>query len=97
MSLYTDGLTTKPLTFLIWKNLCGQYVHHYTYISCVATECRQFDLKFTKGNTIVKPEKLKYFQKKHAQRKIETRGPVFDSMVEKIYDLVRKYLQLYPE
>ena len=57
----------------------------------------QFDLKFTKGNTVVMPEKLKFLQKKHAQKSIEERGPMFDSMVQEIATLIEEYLQLYPE
>ena len=43
------------------------------------------------------PEKLSYLQKKHAQRYIEKRGPMFDSIVEDIIKLTQEYLQLYPE
>ena len=43
------------------------------------------------------PEKLKYLQKKHAQRYIEERGPMFDYIVEDIVKLTQEYLQLYPE
>lgn len=43
------------------------------------------------------PEKLKYLQKKHAQRYIEERGPMFNSIIEDVTKLIQEYLQLYPE
>ena len=43
------------------------------------------------------PEKLKFLQKKHAQRYIEERGPMFQSMVQDVSRLVQEYSQLYPE
>ena len=43
------------------------------------------------------PEKLKYLQKKHAQRYIEERGPMFNSIVQDVIKLTQEYLELYPE
>ncbi|KAL8786196.1 MAG: hypothetical protein Q9195_008315 [Heterodermia aff. obscurata] len=56
-----------------------------------------FDLKFTKGNTIVTPQKLIYFQKKYALERIEERAATFDSMVEDVFAVAQKYLELHPE
>ena len=43
------------------------------------------------------PEKLKYFQKRHAQRYIEERGPRLNPIIQDILKVIQEYLQLYPE
>merc|ERR1711939_597334 len=40
-----------------------------------------FDLKITKGNTIVSFNKLEYLQIRHARRRIQAKGPEFEQMV----------------
>ncbi|KAK5204840.1 Glutamate--tRNA ligase mitochondrial [Exophiala xenobiotica] len=40
-----------------------------------------FDLKITKGNTIVSFNKLEYLQVRHARRRIQAKGPQFEQMV----------------
>ncbi|KAL6249036.1 Glutamate--tRNA ligase mitochondrial [Rhinocladiella similis] len=40
-----------------------------------------FDLKITKGNTIVSFNKLEYLQIRHARRRIQSRGTAFEQMV----------------
>ncbi|KAL9578617.1 MAG: hypothetical protein Q9212_005602 [Teloschistes hypoglaucus] len=42
-----------------------------------------FNLKFTKGNTIVQPHKLKYLQKKFARKYIDDGGAEFEDIVDK--------------
>lgn len=44
----------------------------------------QFDLKITRGNTVVAFEKLWFLQKAHAQRFAATDGPEFNDMVRRV-------------
>ncbi|WEW61248.1 Glutamate--tRNA ligase mitochondrial [Emydomyces testavorans] len=46
-----------------------------------------FDLKLTKGNTIVSFEKMWFLQKAHAERYAATGGPQFDDIVRQVSDL----------
>jgi glutamyl-tRNA synthetase len=50
----------------------------------------QFNLKITRGNTVVAFEKLWFLQKAHAQRFASTGGPVFDEMVTKVSQAVEE-------
>ncbi|KAI4101649.1 MAG: hypothetical protein L6R37_004835 [Teloschistes peruensis] len=45
-----------------------------------------FNLKFTKGNTIVQPHKLIYLQKKYARKYIGEGGKEFEAIVDKILE-----------
>ncbi|PKY05547.1 mitochondrial glutamyl-tRNA synthetase [Aspergillus campestris IBT 28561] len=47
-----------------------------------------FNLKITRGNTVVAFEKLWFLQKAHAQRFAATGGPEFDAMVSKVSQVV---------
>ncbi|GFF83635.1 glutamate--tRNA ligase, mitochondrial [Aspergillus udagawae] len=49
-----------------------------------------FNLKITRGNTVVAFEKLWFLQKAHAQRFAATGGPVFDEMVAKVSQAVKE-------
>ncbi|GFF47830.1 glutamate--tRNA ligase, mitochondrial [Aspergillus lentulus] len=49
-----------------------------------------FNLKITRGNTVVAFEKLWFLQKAHAQRFAATGGPVFDEMVAKVSQAVEE-------
>lgn len=48
------------------------------------SNANQFNLKITRGNTVVAFEKLWFLQKAHAQRFAATGGPEFDEMVSKV-------------
>jgi glutamyl-tRNA synthetase len=50
----------------------------------------KFNLKITRGNTVVAFEKLWFLQKAHAQRFASTGGPVFDEMVTKVSQAVEE-------
>ncbi|KAI9816852.1 MAG: Glutamate--tRNA ligase mitochondrial [Pycnora praestabilis] len=52
----------------------------------------KFDLRFTRGNTIVTFEKLWFLQKAHAQRYAEQGGAEFAQMVDSIAKLVEGHL-----
>ncbi|EAW19194.1 glutamate--tRNA ligase MSE1 [Aspergillus fischeri NRRL 181] len=51
---------------------------------------RLFNLKITRGNTVVAFEKLWFLQKAHAQRFAATGGPAFDEMVTKVSQAVEE-------
>ena len=55
---------------------------------------RNFDLKFTKGNTMVQPAKLKYLQKKYAQKYIDEDCAKFESMIDRVYAVAEERLRL---
>lgn len=48
----------------------------------------QFNLKITRGNTVVAFEKLWFLQKAHAQRFAATGGPQFDEIVNRVCTVV---------
>lgn len=48
------------------------------------TNHQQFNLKITRGNTVVAFEKLWFLQKAHAQRFAASGGPEFDEMVNRV-------------
>ncbi|PYH90273.1 glutamyl-tRNA synthetase [Aspergillus ellipticus CBS 707.79] len=53
-----------------------------------------FNLKFTKGNTVVAFEKLWFLQKEHASRFAKTPGPAYHEMLTKVIQAVK---DTYPE
>lgn len=55
---------------------------------------QNFDLKFTKGNTMVQPTKLIYLQKKYAKKYVEEGGAVFKSMVDRVYEIAEERIHL---
>ncbi|KAL9599736.1 MAG: hypothetical protein Q9219_003619 [cf. Caloplaca sp. 3 TL-2023] len=44
-----------------------------------------FDLKFTKGNTVVEPHKLMYLQKKYAAMYADENGPQFEALIDNVF------------
>jgi glutamyl-tRNA synthetase len=62
----------------------------FTFLyKCLLTSF-QFNLKITRGNTIVAFEKLWFLQKAHAQRFAATGGPEFDEMVNRVCNDVKE-------
>ncbi len=51
----------------------------------------KFDMRFTKGNTIVTFGKLWHLQKNFAQRYAEQGGAELDSIVDRLHSLVARY------
>ncbi|KAL8872664.1 MAG: hypothetical protein Q9174_001740 [Haloplaca sp. 1 TL-2023] len=49
-----------------------------------------FDMKFTKGNTVVEHHKLAYFQKKYAAKYIEQGGPEFEAIVDRTFKAINQ-------
>ncbi|KAL8798820.1 MAG: hypothetical protein Q9182_006364 [Xanthomendoza sp. 2 TL-2023] len=60
----------------------------------------QFDLKFTKGNTIVQPHKLEYLQKKYAAKYADEGSPQFEARINAVFEAVEQELKVpswFPE
>ncbi|KAL8944736.1 MAG: hypothetical protein Q9216_000305 [Gyalolechia sp. 2 TL-2023] len=49
-----------------------------------------FDLRFTKGNTVVEPHKLMYLQKKYAANLANANGPEFETLVDRVFKEVQQ-------
>lgn len=62
-----------------------------------SVDIRQFDLKFTKGNTIAAPNKLLHLQKRYAQKYVEEEGKEYLAMIDRILAVVEQHLQARPE
>lgn len=50
----------------------------------------QFNLKITRGNTVVAFEKLWFLQKAHAQRAAMNNSPTFEDMISRVSKLVQE-------
>ena len=57
----------------------------------------KFNLKFTKGNTIINPGKLQFFQKKYAEKYTTTRSTMFEFMVQKVLAIAKQKDQAHPQ
>jgi glutamyl-tRNA synthetase len=57
---------------------------------------RQFDLKFTKGNTIASPLKLFHLQRRYAEKYVKEGGKEYESMIDRLHTVVAKHLAEYP-
>ncbi|KAK0507848.1 hypothetical protein JMJ35_009737 [Cladonia borealis] len=55
-----------------------------------------FDLKFTKGNTIASPTKLFHLQRRYAEKYVSERGKEYDSMIERLEEEAEQYLKERP-
>lgn len=51
-----------------------------------------FDLKFTKGDTVVQPTKLGFLQKQHATKYISEGGPHFEIIVDQVLEIAKASL-----
>lgn len=59
---------------------------------------QNFDLKFTKGNTIAAPNKLFHLQKQYAQQYAEKEeGEEYLAMIDKVLAVAEEHLQAHPE
>lgn len=56
-----------------------------------------FDLKFTKGNSVVMPEKLGFLQKKYAEKYVSEDGVMLKSMIQRVLAFAEKSLQEHPQ
>lgn len=67
---------------MIWSRTSGFPVPNE--IRNFVTDLQQFDLKFTKGNTVIVPTKLGYLQRRYAEKYAEEGGSMFENMVQRV-------------
>ena len=72
------------------------YAEPWGVVSQVFTNICQFDLKFTKGNTIAAPNKLIHLQKRYAQKYVEEEGNEYLAMIDRVFAVVEQHLQAHP-
>lgn len=60
------------------------------FFVCSPLTVRKFDLKFTKGNTVVEPHKLMYLQKKYAAKYADENGPQFRALVDRLFEEIQQ-------
>lgn len=80
----SDVLSLKELEQIVCSSLtsrkCTGFIANYV----------QFNLKITRGNTVVAFEKLWFLQKAHAQQFAANGGPEFDEMVKRVSSVVEE-------
>ena len=92
LSNYRDALGVYPdalvnfAALLGWSHQLGNDVMNLAELEMV------FDLKITKGNTVVSLGKLHYLQKQHAKRYIREGGEMFERMVQDTVSAVQVYV-----
>ncbi|KAL9043760.1 MAG: hypothetical protein Q9214_003064 [Letrouitia sp. 1 TL-2023] len=85
-----------PETLLNYLVLYGWSHTRHSDFFTLPDLIEEFDLKFTKGNTIVQPHKLLFLQKKYSEKIAAEGGPRFDSVVDQIFQHVQRELQKKP-
>lgn len=73
-----------PEALLNFAALLGWSHQKKSDVMDLATLTSLFDLKITKGNTIVSFDKLNYLQEHHARRRIEAGGPEFEQIIRDV-------------
>ncbi|KAL8821275.1 MAG: hypothetical protein Q9223_000648 [Gallowayella weberi] len=86
-----DGILPEAL--LNYVALYGWSHTHKSDVLTLSDLIASFDLKFTKGNTIVQPHKLMYLQKKYAAKYAEEDGPQFEALVNGVFEAVEQELK----
>ena len=76
-----------PVTLLNYAALFGWSHSAKSDVLNLEELIEQFDLKFTKGDTVVQPTKLGFLQKQHATRYISEDGPHLESIVTQVLDV----------
>lgn len=56
----------------------------------------QFDLRFTKGNSVIMPEKLGFLQRKYTEKYIREGGCKFDSMIGQVCAVAEQETRDHP-
>ncbi|CAO1599154.1 Glutamate--tRNA ligase mitochondrial [Xanthoria calcicola] len=79
-----------PETLLNYVALYGWSHSHKSDVLSLSDLTASFDLKFTKGNTIVEPHKMMYLQKKYAARYADEGGPQFEALVHRVSEAIQQ-------
>ncbi|KAL8656751.1 MAG: hypothetical protein Q9226_002565 [Calogaya cf. arnoldii] len=77
-----------PEALLNYVALYGWSHNHKSDVLSLSDLIASFDMKFTKGNTIVEPHKLLYLQKKYATKYADEGGPEFEALVERVFEAI---------
>lgn len=92
ISSFRDKRTIFPETLTNFAALLGWSHQQKSDVMDLAELESIFDLKITKGNTIVAFEKLDYLQEQHARRRIYAGGPEFEQLIRDVaVALLEKY------
>ncbi|KAL8999349.1 MAG: hypothetical protein Q9169_001775 [Polycauliona sp. 2 TL-2023] len=79
-----------PEALLNYVALYGWSHSHKSDVLSLSDLIASFDLKFTKGNTIVEPHKLMYLQKKYAAMRADEGGPRFEALIDKVFEAIEQ-------
>ncbi|KAL8683754.1 MAG: hypothetical protein Q9186_000240 [Xanthomendoza sp. 1 TL-2023] len=86
-----DGIFPEAL--LNYVALYGWSHGHKSDVLSLSDLIASFDMKFTKGNTIVEPHKLMYLQKKYAAKYTDEGGPQFEAIVNRVFKAIEQELE----
>ncbi|KAI4284838.1 MAG: hypothetical protein L6R38_001103 [Xanthoria sp. 2 TBL-2021] len=89
-----------PEALLNYVALYGWSHSHKSDVLSLPDLIASFDMKFTKGNTIVEPHKLMYLQKKYAAKYADEGGPQFEALVDRVFEAIQQEFgtpSWYPE
>ena len=92
LSNYRDALGVYPDALVNFAALLGWSHQQGNDVMNLKELEEVFDMKITKGNTVVSLEKLHYLQKQHAKRYIRDRGDMFERMVQDTIAAVQDYV-----
>ncbi|KAL2002360.1 hypothetical protein VTN02DRAFT_109 [Thermoascus thermophilus] len=89
ISFFRDKQGIFPATLVNFAALLGWSHSQKSDVLSIEELEQIFNLKITRGNTVVAFEKLWFLQKAHAQRFAASGGPAFDDMVTRVADVIR--------
>ncbi|KAL8778561.1 MAG: hypothetical protein Q9213_007361 [Squamulea squamosa] len=81
-----------PEALLNYVALYGWSHSHKNDVLSLSDLIASFNMKFTRGNTIVQPHKLFYLQKKYAAKYADDGGPQFEALVGQVFEAVQREL-----
>ena len=84
ISSFRDKQGIYPAALINFSALLGWSHQQKSDVMDLSELEKIFDLKITKGNTIVAFEKLNYLQEKHALRRIQANGDAFERIIRDV-------------
>ncbi|KAI9718440.1 MAG: hypothetical protein M1812_004161 [Candelaria pacifica] len=91
ISYYRDGKDVLSGALINFVSLLGWSHTQKSDVMTLEQLIDSFDLKFTKGNTLVTFEKLWYLQKHHVQLSAERNGPEMTEIVHRLLKSLREH------
>ncbi|KAI9845523.1 MAG: Glutamate--tRNA ligase mitochondrial [Sclerophora amabilis] len=89
VSHFRNTLEILPEALVNYVALLGWSHDQKSDVMTLKQLVENFELKFTKGNTIVKDYKLWFLQKAHMRRCADENGPEFENVVNKVHDIAQ--------